>query len=89
VTLGAEATAHPHTTYSLSPAAETTRFVGLANTTLGPLLAVGPLIGGALVNRYGYGAALGASTLMAGLGVAAVAGWAWYERRWQRILKRI
>jgi MFS family permease len=75
VTLGAEATAHPHTTYSLSPAAETTRFVGLANTALGPLLAVGPLIGGALVNQFGYGAALGASTVMAGAGVLVVMGW--------------
>lgn len=80
VSLGAEATAHPHTTYSLSPAAETTRFVGLANTVLGPLLSLGPLLAGALVNTFSYKAALGASVLASTLGLAAVAVWALRER---------
>ncbi len=80
VSLSAEATAHPQTTYSLSPAAETTRFVGLANTILGPLVALGPLVGGALVNAYSYQAALGASLIVAALGVVVVIGWILWER---------
>jgi Na+/melibiose symporter-like transporter len=81
VTLSADATAHPQTTYSLSPAAETTRFIGLANSFLGPLLALGPVFGGALVNTYSYGAALGASLVVAALGVVAVVVWIMWERR--------
>jgi MFS family permease len=81
ISLSADATAHPHTTYSLSPAAETTRFIGLANTFLGPLLALGPLLGGALVNTYSYRAALGASLIVAALGVGVVIGWILWERR--------
>ncbi|MCC7362344.1 MAG: MFS transporter [Anaerolineales bacterium] len=81
VTLSADATAHPQTTYGLSPAAETTRFIGLGNTFLGPLLALGPVVGGALVNSYSYRAALGASLVVAALGVAVVIGWIVWERR--------
>ena len=81
VTLSADATAHPQTTYSLSPAAETTRFIGLGNTFLGPLLALGPVLGGALVNRYSYAAALGASLVVAALGVGVVVFWILWERR--------
>jgi len=81
VSLSAEATAHPQTTYSLSPAHETTRFVGLANTILGPLVALGPLVGGALVNSYSYRAALGTSLVVAGVGVMVVIGWILWERR--------
>lgn len=81
ISLSADATAHPHATYSLSPAAETTRFVGLANTLLGPLVALGPLVGGALVNTYSYRAALGASLVVAALGVVVVIGWILWERR--------
>ncbi|MEP7357547.1 MAG: MFS transporter [Anaerolineales bacterium] len=75
VTLGAEATAQPITTYLLSPAAETTRFIGLANTCLGPLLALAPLAGGALANIFSYPVALGASVGLALLGVGAVVAW--------------
>ena len=85
VSLGAEATAHPHTTYSLSPAAETTRFVGLGNTVLGPLLSLGPLLAGALVNSFSYRAALGASLLASTLGVAAVIAWVLRERAHRRL----
>lgn len=74
VSLSAEATAHPHTTYSLSPAAETTRFVALANTLLGPLVA------GALVNTYSYRASLGASLVVAALGGVVVIGRILWER---------
>ena len=81
VTLSADATAHPQTTYSLSPAAETTRFIGLGNTFLGPLLALGPVLGGALVNRYSYAAALGASLVVAAVGVGVVVFWILWERR--------
>jgi MFS family permease len=81
VSLGAEATAHPNTTYVLSPGAETTRFIGLANSVLGPLLALGPLAGGALAGAYSYTATLAASTALAGAGVLAVLGWIVLERR--------
>ena len=80
VSLGAEATAQPVTTYQLSPAAETTRFIGLTNTCLGPLLALAPLAGGALANRFSYPAALSVSTGLAIVGVAAVVGWMGLER---------
>jgi MFS family permease len=81
VSLGAEATAHPNTTYVLSPAAETTRFIGLANTALGPLLALGPIIGGALAGAYSYSTTLAASLALAGAGVLAVLAWMVHERR--------
>jgi MFS family permease len=81
VSLGAEATAQPITTYLLSPAAETTRFIGLANTCLGPLLALAPLAGGALANRFSYPMALGVSASLAAVGVVAVLGWISLERR--------
>jgi len=81
VSLGAEATAHPNTTYVLSPGVETTRFIGLANSVLGPLLAVGPILGGALAGAYAYSTTLGASALAAGAGVLAVLFWMLQERR--------
>jgi Na+/melibiose symporter-like transporter len=81
VSLGAEATAQPITTYLLSPAAETTRFIGLANTCLGPLLALTALAGGALANRFSYPVALGASAGLAAIGVLAVVVWISLERR--------
>ena len=79
--MGAEATAQPITTYLLSPPAETTRFIGLANTCLGPLLALTPLAGGALANRFSYPVALGASAALAVVGVLAVLAWISLERR--------
>jgi MFS family permease len=81
VSLGAEATAQPHTTYILSPAAETTRFIGLANTCLGPLLALGPLMGGALASWFSYTVALATSAVLAVVGVLAVAAWIVIDQR--------
>jgi len=80
ITLGAEATAQPHTTYLLSPAAETTRFIGLANTGLAPLVALGPLAGGALAGWFSYPTALAASVALAVAGLLAVAVWIVVER---------
>jgi MFS family permease len=80
VSLGAEATAQPITTYLLSPAAETTRFIGLVNTGLGPLLAVTPLAGGALAHIFSYPVALAVSAGLATLGVLAVVVWIALER---------
>jgi hypothetical protein len=80
VVLGAEATAQPHTTYLLSPAAETTRFIGLTNTSLGPLLSLGPLAGGALISWFSYAAALGVSAVLALAGLLAVGAWMVFER---------
>jgi len=74
VLLGAEATAQPHTTYLLSPAEETTRFIGLTNTSLGPLAA------GALIRWYSYPVALAASAGLAAAGLLAVGVWAVLER---------
>jgi MFS family permease len=80
VVLGAEATAQPHTTYLLAPAEETTRFIGLTNTSLGPLLSLGPLAGGALISWFSYPAALGASAGLAVAGLLAVGAWTLAER---------
>ena len=78
--LGAEATAQPHTTYSLSPAEETTRFIGLTNTSLAPLLALGPLAAGAIIGWFSYPAALAAGAALAVAGLLAVGVWAAAER---------
>lgn len=74
-TLGLEFTARPNAVYSLSPAAETPRFVGLANTLIAPWLAVGPLVSGALIDRFSYAAALGVGTAVAATGMLAGAAW--------------
>jgi MFS family permease len=73
--LGAESAALPHTLYSVSPPAETTRVIGLTNTVLAPILAAGPVIGGALINQYSYTAALLAAVVVAAIGVAGTLLW--------------
>lgn len=73
--LGVELTARPNTVYSLSPAEETPRFVGLANTFIAPWLAIGPLVAGALISAFSYPLALGVGALVAILGVPAMFMW--------------
>jgi MFS family permease len=45
--------------FEIAPPAETSRFIGIANTILSPVLAVAPLIGGMLVDRISYAALFG------------------------------
>lgn len=73
--LGAESAALPHTLYSVSPPAETTRVIGLTNTVLAPILAAGPVIGGVLINQFSYTAALLAAVIVAAIGVAGTLVW--------------
>jgi MFS family permease len=81
LSLGAESTAQPNTIYTLSPPAETVRFIGLANSLLGPALSLGPLLAGSLINRFSYPATLAVGAFAAALGLAAVAAWMIYDRR--------
>ena len=73
--LGAESAALPHTLYSVSPPAETTRVIGLTITVLAPILAAGPVIGGVLINQFSYTAALLAAVIVAAIGVAGTLVW--------------
>jgi len=50
------AVAESNLTMELSPPKETARFVGIANTVLAPVVTIGPLVGGWLVDGVSYGA---------------------------------
>lgn len=47
-------TSDPNMVFEIAPPAETSRFVGMANTLLSPVLAAAPLIGGMLVDSFSY-----------------------------------
>jgi MFS family permease len=53
-TYAALRTSDANMVFELAPPAETSRFVGMANTLLSPSLAVAPLIGGFLVDRFSF-----------------------------------
>lgn len=81
LSLGAEAIAQPQTIYTLSPLSETVRFVGLANTVLAPVLSLGPVLGGLLINQFSYSVALGTAMAVAALAVVAVILWVFRQRQ--------
>jgi MFS family permease len=59
---------------AFSPPAERPTYIGVANTALAPVAAVGPLLAGALAGATGYGAVF-ALLAAAGLGGLAVLHW--------------
>ncbi len=66
--VGATLLAEVNLTMELSPPKETARFVGIANTVLAPFVAIGPLIGGLLVDSVSYGAMFVTSALLSAAG---------------------
>jgi predicted MFS family arabinose efflux permease len=60
--------------FAFSPPAERPTYIGVANTALAPVAALGPLLAGALAGATGYGAVFAALTV-AGLGGLAVLHW--------------
>ena len=66
--VGATLLAEINLTMELSPPKETARFVGIANTVLAPFVAIGPLVGGLLVDSVSYGAMFTVSALLSVVG---------------------
>jgi len=55
--------------FELSPPNDTARFVGIANTLMAPVVALGPLVGGWLVDSVSYLALFAASALLSVAGL--------------------
>lgn len=81
ISLGAELTSQPNTIYSISPPAETARFVGIANTLFGLVLTLSPVIGGLLAKQFSFETALLAGLIAAAAGLVVVVIWIISERR--------
>jgi MFS family permease len=67
--------ADPNMVFEIVPPRETSRYVGIANTLLGPVYALAPLLGGLLVDSFSHRA-----LFLAVLGLALVgllAAWKW------------
>ncbi|MFH1026887.1 MAG: MFS transporter [Pseudomonadota bacterium] len=67
--------ADPNLVFEIVPPRETSRYIGIANTLLGPVYALAPLLGGLLVDSFSHQA-----LFMAVLGLALVgllATWKW------------
>ena len=67
--------ADPNLIFEIIPPSETSRYIGIANTLLGPVYALAPLLGGLLVDRFSHQA-----MFLAVLGLAVVgflAAWKW------------
>lgn len=56
--------------YELAPPAETSRFIGISNTFVAPVMTVSPLIGGLLVDQFGHGVLFG---VIIGVGLVSAA----------------
>lgn len=64
--------ADPNLVFETTPPAETSRFIGISNTVLGPLMALAPLVGGLLVNYFDYQALFGAAMIFGLIGLIYV-----------------
>jgi MFS family permease len=67
--LGAATLAELGLVLELSPPRETARFVGIANTVVSPFIAVGPLLGGWLVDGVSYHALFAVSAVLSATGL--------------------
>ena len=45
---------HPNLIFEIAPPEETSLYIGLSNTLIAPVISLGPILGGLLVERYGY-----------------------------------
>ena len=81
-------TADPNMVFEIAPPAETSRFVGMANTLLSPVLAAAPLVGGLLVDQFSYNA-LFAVTLVIGIAGIMVAVFVLPDPRWAHLDARM
>lgn len=62
----------PNFVFELAPPQETSRFIGIANTLLAPVGVLAPLLGGGLVELFGYPAMFAAVLVIAVLALAAM-----------------
>ncbi|HZQ05668.1 MAG TPA: MFS transporter [Anaerolineae bacterium] len=69
--LSATQTADPNLTYELAPPLETSRFIGVTNSILAPLLIAAPLIGGFLARAWSYPAVFVLAAALSILGFIA------------------
>jgi MFS family permease len=47
-------TCDPNMVFEIAPPSETSRFIGIANTLIGPVMMVAPILGGFLVDKFSY-----------------------------------
>ena len=67
--------------FDIAPPEETSRFLGLSNTLISPVLAVAPLVGGMLVDRISYSALFAVDLVIVIVAVIATAVWLPEPRR--------
>ncbi len=58
----------PNMIFEMAPPTETSRFIGLTNSLIGPVMVLVPILGGAVVDMFSYQALFGFSLVMAVIG---------------------
>ncbi len=74
-------TSDPNMVFEIAPPAETSRFVGMSNTLLSPVLAAAPVIGGLLVDGFSYRTLFAVTLAIGGAGML-VAHYVLPDPRW-------